>query len=71
MNNTDSALFADTVLEQKTMIPEIYGSVDFGQLPSATSRTLIFNRSAHLDTAAIASASLITQTLLSASEITQ
>ena len=33
MNNTDSALFADTVLEQKTMIPEIYGSVDFGQLP--------------------------------------
>ena len=33
MNNTASALFADTVLEQKTMIPEIYGSVDFDQLP--------------------------------------
>jgi len=33
MNNTESALFSDTVLEQKTIIPEIYGRVDFGQLP--------------------------------------
>jgi len=33
MKNTESELFADTVLEQKTMIPEIYSSVDFGQLP--------------------------------------
>lgn len=33
MNQRDSALFADTVLAQKVMIPKIYGSVDFNQLP--------------------------------------
>lgn len=33
MNQTENALFADTVLAQKMIIPKIYGSVDFDQLP--------------------------------------
>lgn len=33
MKQTENRLFASAVLDQKTMIPEIYGSVDFDHLP--------------------------------------
>lgn len=33
MKQTENRLFSSAVLEQKTMIPEIYGSVDFDHLP--------------------------------------
>ena len=33
MKQTENRLFSSAVLDQKTMIPEIYGSVDFDHLP--------------------------------------